>query len=72
MDPVDFIFCTGTLLGLGCQLRIFVRVYQFARKRGYGERSDFIESIRLRDTFIPELIGLIAAVVMCLTALQFR
>jgi hypothetical protein len=75
MDAAVFFFCTGGLLSLFCGLRIFVRIYRLMKRWGYGPRNDpigdLVESIRLRDTFVLELIGWIAGTAMWIVATRY-
>jgi len=74
-DPVKtiavFFFFFGGFLTLFCGFRLFIRAYKLMYARGRAAKTDLIERIRLKDTFVLEVLGLMIGVVTSLIAQQF-
>lgn len=71
MSVGPFLFFTGVLLGMFCGIRIVVRAFGFAHalRRNSDGLTEWLASIRLRNTFFLEVCGFLAAVVMILLAI---
>jgi hypothetical protein len=68
MSVAPFLFFTGVLLGMFCGSRIVVRAFGFAHlllgNRPPDSLTEWLASIRLRNTFFLEVCGFLAAMVM--------
>jgi hypothetical protein len=71
MSMGPFLFFTGVLLGMFCGIRIVIRAFGFAHAlRGNSDGlTEWLASIRLRNTFFLEVCGFLAAVVMMFLAI---
>lgn len=72
MSVGPFLFFTGVLLGMFCGSRIVVRAFGFAhslRPPPWDSLTEWLASIRLRNTFFLEVCGFLAAVVIMFLAI---
>ena len=66
-----FLFFTGVLLGMFCGIRIVVRAFGFAHalRRNSDGLTEWLASIRLRNTFFLEVCGFLIAWVIFFLAI---
>jgi hypothetical protein len=70
-----FIFFMGIAVGMWCGARIFVRAYQFMQALGrtpkWDPAGDIVRKIRLKDTFVRDVIGWLIGIIIVNIAIHF-
>jgi hypothetical protein len=72
-NAVPFLFTAGFILVNVCGFRLMVRMLRlFGPESSWDRATKWFLTIRLRDTFLLELLGFVIAVVMVLVAILIR
>jgi hypothetical protein len=75
----EYAFMAGCLVAVCCGMRLFIRMFQFLEgpkpwnpwKRPKDPIAGFILNIKLRDTLVLEIVGLVIAAPTVLLAIKY-
>lgn len=79
MGIAEYAFTAGCLVAVCCGIRLFIRMFQFLEgpkpwnpwKRPNDAISGFLLNVKLRDTLVLEIVGLVIAAPTVLLAIKY-
>jgi len=75
-NAAPFVFFIGGAVMTWCGARIVVRAYQFMQASGKTPKldpvGDIIENIRLKDTFVRDIVGWLVGLFIVNIAIQIK
>ena len=79
MGIAEYAFMAGCLVAVCCGIRLFIRMLQFLEgpkpwnpwKRSNDAISGFLLNVKLRDTLVLEIVGLVIAAPTVLLAIKY-